>query len=329
MIMTLATILAALAFTANTDTTIAVRPGTRLEVQNFGGAIEVRVWSRNAVRVEAEHGSRARVIVDAAGKTVEVRSESRHGPPVPVDYRITTPVWMPLELGGVYTDVNVDGSKADVSAETVQGNVFVKGGDGFVKVSSIQGAVDVGGTRGRVEASSVNSGVVVRNVDGEVSVDAVNGDVILEGITGRLVEAETVNGDVTYLGSLLDGGRYRLASHQGDLVFGVPDKANAKVSIVTFRGDFQSDFPLSIERSHRGGGKFAFVLGSGGAVVDLESFAGTIRLERELKRLKERLDAERARLEAERDQMREERRAVRHLRDRDSGGDKDKEEDER
>jgi len=190
----------------------------------------------------------------------------------------------------------------------------VRGGKGFIRVSSLQGAVDIDGARGRIEASSLNNGVMIRDADGEVMVEAVNGDVVLEQIKARLVEAETVNGDVTYLGALLDQGRYRLASHQGDLVMCMPERTNAKVSIATFKGDFEVDFPVKFERSE-GGKRFAFVMGSGSAVVDLESFAGTIRLEQKLQRIQEELrrhrrhiEEERRHRELQREEIRKERR---------------------
>src|SRR2546429_6556714 len=59
MLTTLAT-LAALALAQQTDTTVPVRAGARLEINNFGGEIAVKTWSRNAVRVVADHSSRDR-----------------------------------------------------------------------------------------------------------------------------------------------------------------------------------------------------------------------------------------------------------------------------
>src|SRR2546430_12021584 len=40
-----------------------------------------------------------------------------------VDYTINAPAWMPLNLSGVSTDVEVDGTQAAVTAETVHGEV--------------------------------------------------------------------------------------------------------------------------------------------------------------------------------------------------------------
>ena len=82
MLTTLAT-LAALAFTQQTDTTVPVRAGARLEINNFGGEIAVKTWSRNAVRVVADHSSRDRISVDASDQLVRVKTDAGLFPPRP------------------------------------------------------------------------------------------------------------------------------------------------------------------------------------------------------------------------------------------------------
>src|SRR5260370_36523752 len=101
-----------------TDTTVPVRPGMRLDIDNFGGGISVKTWSQNAVRVQAEHSSRERVEVDASMSSVTVRASSRRGAPSTVDYTITAPAWMELSLHGTYTDIEVDGTQPTGTAAT-------------------------------------------------------------------------------------------------------------------------------------------------------------------------------------------------------------------
>src|SRR3989475_1901499 len=72
--LTTLTTLAALAL-QQTDTTVPVRSGARLEVNNFGGEIAVKTWSRSAVRVEANHSSRDRIQIVASDQSVHVKSE--------------------------------------------------------------------------------------------------------------------------------------------------------------------------------------------------------------------------------------------------------------
>src|SRR5213594_3723490 len=108
MLTTLAT-LAALALMQQTDPTVPVRAGARLEVSNFGGEIAVKTWSRSAVRVEANHSTRDRILIEASDQVVHVKSQGRRGPSQVVDYSITVPTWMALRLSGVYTDIAVEG----------------------------------------------------------------------------------------------------------------------------------------------------------------------------------------------------------------------------
>lgn len=263
---------------AETDTTIKVRPGARLQVDNFGGDIAVDAWDKNALRVVATHSARIRVFIEEAGPNIQIRASSRRGIPGRVDYQISVPTWMPLQLSGVYTDVTVEGVKNEVSVETVKGDVRLNGGEGFIKLSSVQGGVFVEHARGRLELSSVNEGVSVSDSEGELTIEAVNGDVILERVRSRMIQAATVNGEVRFLGPLDQNGRYRFSSHNGDLEVALPDDVDATVSVATFNGEFESSFPLLMNGTGKTEKRFSFRLGDGSALIDLETFQGTIHL---------------------------------------------------
>ncbi|HYK81599.1 MAG TPA: DUF4097 family beta strand repeat-containing protein [Gemmatimonadales bacterium] len=272
------TTLATLAMTPlqQTDTTVPVRTGARLEVNNFGGEIAVKTWTRSAVQIAASHGSREHVLVEGSEQLVRVKSEGRRGPPQMVDYTITVPTWMALNLSGVYTDIKVDGAENEVTAETVQGEITVVGGSGNISLSSVQGAVTLEKGRGRIDLHSVNEEIKVTAVSGDVSAETVNGDITLRDIESANVEATTVNGDVTYDGTIKDGGRYRFSTHNGDLQISVPEKAGVSVAVSTFNGDFSACFPVQLNRKTKH--RFEFTIGSGSARLELESFDGDIRL---------------------------------------------------
>jgi len=274
--MLAAVLLTASAFTAHTDTTVTVKPGTRLVVDNFGGSVAVSTWAKNAVRIEAEHSTRAVVEIETRDNTLRVSSSGRRGPPPATDYTITMPKGTELRVSGVYTDVSVDGSEADVRAQTVKGDISLRGGRGFISLQSVQGSVRVRAARGRLELSSVNDGVDAADVEGEIRAESVNGDLVLAGVTSSMVEASTVNGDICYQGVIAKDGHYRFATHNGDIRLGLPDDASATVSVSTFEGDFESVFKATLFDTGRK--RFNFTLGSGSAEIALESFQGTIRL---------------------------------------------------
>jgi hypothetical protein len=277
MLTTLAT-LAALAFAASqqTDTTLPVREGARLDVNNFGGEIAVKTWARSAVRITASHSSRDRIALTATDQVVRVKAEGRRGPPQVVEYQLTVPAWMILNLSGVYTDIRVEGTQAEVTAETVHGEVHVSGGSGNVSLKSVEGTVTLGKARGRIELYSVNEEIAATDLSGDVTAETVNGDIRLLRVESSNAEANTVNGEITYDGTIKDGGRYRFATHNGDLRISVPEKAGVTVSVGTFNGEFSACFPVQL--TEKRGRRFTFTIGSGSARLELESFDGNIEI---------------------------------------------------
>jgi hypothetical protein len=190
---------AALALFQQIDTTVTAQQGQRLVVDSYGGEIAVKTWGRNAVRVEADPPSRTAVEVSSSSAAVSIRSEGRRGPPASIDYTITVPAWMGLDLSGVYTDVTVEGVRGPITVETVQGEVDVAGGEGTVSLRSVQGSVKLRGAKGRIDVHSVND------------------EVVLERVDATSLNATTVNGDLGYDGPIRNGGRYILSTHNGDI----------------------------------------------------------------------------------------------------------------
>src|SRR5438128_12696433 len=170
---------AALARAQRSDRTGPVRPAARLEINNVGGEIAVKTWSRNAVRVVAEHSSRDRISVDASDQLVRVKTEAGRRGPSQIDYAVTVPAWMALNLSGVYTDIKVDGAQNEITAETVQGEISVLGGAGNVSLKSVMGAVTLEKARGRIDLSSVNEEIRATEVSGDITAETVNGGVAL------------------------------------------------------------------------------------------------------------------------------------------------------
>ncbi len=271
--------ISALALTQQIDTTVPARQGQRLVVDAYGGEIDVQTWARNAVRLEADPTSRTTVQINSAAGAVSVRTEGRRGPPSAVDLKLTVPAWMGLDLSGVYTDVKVTGIRAPVSVETVQGEVDVTGGEGLVSLRSVQGQVILRQAKGRIDVHSVNEDVRVSDASGEIVAETVNGEITLERVDATSLDANTINGDVAYDGPIRNGGRYALSSHNGDVTLAVADGASATVSVSTYNGEFESEFPVSL-RETRKGKRFSFTIGAGSAQVTLESFQGSVQLVR-------------------------------------------------
>ena len=268
-----------LALLQQIDSTVPVGRGQRLEVNAFAGEVTVTVWNRDAVRVQAEAEGSTGIEIDRSATTVSVRTSGRRGPPSDVDLQITAPAWMPLDISGVNTEMTIIGTRAGISAETVQGDVSAEGGEGLVSLRSVQGSVSLTGARGRLEVHSVNADVEVGTSSGEVTAETVNGDVTLDAVDASSVTATSLNGDVAYNGPIKSSGRYALSTHNGDVTVTVAEGTSASVSVSTFNGEFTSAFPVTLTETRKGK-RFNFTIGGGSAQVTLESFQGTIELVR-------------------------------------------------
>jgi DUF4097 and DUF4098 domain-containing protein YvlB len=268
-----------LAAAQQVDTTLNVGRGQRLDVNAYGGEITVRAWNRNAVRVEASTSDRDRVELSSSATVVSVRTQGRRGPPSEIELRISAPPWMAVSLSGVNTSMKVDGVRAPISVETVEGEVDVTGGEGLVSLRSVQGSVKLRGAKGRISVNSVNEDVEVAHSSGDVVAQTVNGEIALQVVDAASVDANTVNGDISYSGPIRAGGRYALSTHNGDVSLTVAEGTSASVAVSTFSGEFESEFPVPLRGTRKGKG-FNFTLGSGSAQVTLESFQGTIELVR-------------------------------------------------
>ena len=269
------------------EKTVDVTKGTRLVLNNQAGEVVVRSWDQDRVRIVANHGSRETVSAETTDNTLRIRTtRTGSGSRTPgslVDYQITVPRWMPVNLSGTYLDATIEGTQAEVTVETVHGNARVTGGNGSVSLRSVEGVITVDKASGRVQANTVNEGIRITNSSGEISAETTNGDVFIDNAQTSNLEVFTVNGEVTFNGTIRDSGVYKLGTHNGDIRVGLGGANNATIFVRTFQGDFAADFPVQLpegQNARSGSKRFNFTLGTGSARIELQSFGGDISLAR-------------------------------------------------
>ena len=133
---------------------------------------------------------------------------------------------------------------------------------------------------GSIDVQSTNGRVSVTNVRGDITAASVNGRITLQGIESSDVRAETTSGGVYYDGTIMDGGRYILSTHSGDVVVAMPEGVNATFGVSTYSGNLDTVFPVTVTGTRARGRPFNFTLGDGSARVELQSFSGDIELTR-------------------------------------------------
>jgi len=275
-----AALLAALAVAPQqqTDTTLAVAADGRLEIHNvMEGSVTIRTWNQAQARIVAEYEGDDAVEVRYSAPTLSVRVRPERLGSDATDLQITIPNRMSVEASGIEMVFDAEGLGSNVAVNTVEGAVSVQGGRGNTTLNSVEGGVSVEGAEGNIALVSVDGDVIVSRSSGVFSVQNVDGDITLDGITSDNVEVNTVDGDLLYRGTIRDDGRYFLSTHDGDITITVPDGTNARVSVSTFSGDLEADFPVTLsgDMDQR---SFSFTLGSGKALLEISTFDGTIQL---------------------------------------------------
>jgi hypothetical protein len=145
-------------------------------------------------------------------------------------------------------------------AGTVSGDLIAEDLEGDLELHSVSG--DASLTTGRGE---------------RVTVETVSGHVEIMDVRAPEVYGNTVSGNVTFRGPVLDKGSYEFTTTSGDISVGLPREPNAVLSAATFSGRFTSDMPVS-QASGRRRHRVSATWGTGSARLDIESLSGDIRI---------------------------------------------------
>ncbi|MEY4071603.1 MAG: hypothetical protein RL721_2217 [Candidatus Eisenbacteria bacterium] len=228
-----------------TDTLLKVGPGATLALGNAAGSVRVAAWPRNEVRVVAVHDRSVRVAVERTGGRLQLGARvADDGSPAVVEWSISVPAWLPVELAGREGDVEVTGLRAPVRARTMRGDVHVRSCQGPLQAHSVEGEVHVSDVDGNVTAGSVNNAIRIVRVSGPVEAQTVNGDIQLERLESPSVDASSVNGQVLVMSPFRPHGRYAFASHRGRVLVAVPDGQEMAVRMRSFNGQVEPLTPL-------------------------------------------------------------------------------------
>jgi len=272
------TLLLALAATAvqAADTIVEVRTGDRIVIEMLTGELSISTWNQDAVEVRSNDGPLS-VSVRRRGATVRVAGGEGRRRDRSADVTMRIPAWVDVEVGSRSMDVSASGIEGSLTIGNVNGDVLVENVSGAVDVRSVSGAVEIIDATGGVRASSQSDDVTLRRVSGPVEAHSGNGDIVLDDVRSVSVRAESRDGDIDFSGTVTDDGDYGFFLHDGDATIAMPAVTSAQVSVSTFDGEFQSEFAVRVDR-FTSGRQFDFVLGDGGARVQIDVFDGDISL---------------------------------------------------
>lgn len=263
------------------DTTVVFDARGTVVVNCPGGDIVVTASDRNELKVRARtengairftsNGSRA-TLEPATGRGCR---DGHFEVIVPAGARVTANSWN--------GSINVRGVQGDVEASTQSADIIIRDAGGRLDVESLSGDITVQGAKGETMMHTVSGDIEVGGARGDVEIETVSGDIVLRDVLARQIRTHTTSGDLVFGGQIVDGGRYEFSTHSGAVRLALPSDVGAQLSVSTFNGGIESDFPITLKAGEHGIGasqakKLSFTLGQGNARIIAETFSGDITL---------------------------------------------------
>ena len=260
------------------DTTLSLSSNGTVELEGASGNMIVVGWDGQEVRIRAtsDHGA---LRLDATASRIQVKGIGMGWDDI--RYEVNVPTGTRLLLNGRSTDVDVRGTRGDVEVHTQNGDVAILDAAN-VDVNALNGDVELGSVD-QVRVNLVAGDVRIDSVRGSVQAVAVSGDIEIHNAASRSVNVQTTSGEVFYDGTIDPNGRYEFSSHSGSVIVRVPADVSAAVSLQSYSGEIESDFPITLEGGVTIGGHprtVDFRIGNGGARITMNSFSGSVVLQR-------------------------------------------------
>jgi len=291
-------------------------PGGHISIEGDEGFIKINSWDKPEVHLVMTKRAWGRSQADAEKnlKKIEVRiSEyddrldiklvkerdsknysfwdlfdpdtwSEHGRSPTVDFELTVPKEINLEL------INDEG---DVTVKSIIGDVEIHVDEGDIEISDIAfNELNLSVDEGDID------GVDLINPDGRLAIEVDEGDVLFEDVRVRRLKVECDEGDISIKDlscnscnintdegdieldiSLNKNDRYRVYADEGNVSFYLPDAPDVKLDLEAEDGSIRSDFEVRI--SKKDDRRICRdTIGDGNALIEIYTDEGTIYLRR-------------------------------------------------
>jgi len=216
----------------------------RVSLENINGGVQIKVWDRAAVQVDAikkaykqNRLAEAQIRVSSTEESIRIATEypdenqnfrndeRRYDNPAIVEYTVTVPRKAMLE-----------------------------------SIELVNGSLDIDGVEGSVKASSINGRLNARGLSSDVRLSTVNGQ--LEATFLQLDESKPIS----------------IGSVNGNVTLIIPSNANASIRAGTVHGSISSDFGLKVKHGEYVGHSMDGQIGTGGPKIKLGNVNGAIRI---------------------------------------------------
>ena len=265
------------------DTVVVFDAKGSVSVSCPGGAVIITGADKNEIRVRARTDNGA-IRFSSNGSRATLEPTSGRGCS-DGHFEMTVPVGTKVVATSWSGSVSVKGVHGDIEAHSQSGDVQIRDAGARLDIEALSGDVVVTGVKGETRISTVSGGIELTGARGDMEIESVSGDVDLRDVAVKQVRAHTTSGDVSFVGQIIDGGRYEFNTHSGEVVLSLPGEIGAQLSVSTFNGGIESDFPITLIAGEHGIGssqakRLNFTVGRVTARISAETFSGDITLKR-------------------------------------------------
>ena len=268
-------------YRSSIDTTFAFDKNGSINVTAGSGDVTITGWSRDQIHVHAvSENSNIRLDASTSRMTLDLAGGSRGSD---THFEVSVPYGVRVTVRAASGDISVRGTRGEVEAHAQSGDIDVEDVTNRLDVKTLSGRIEAHGVAGDVDIGSTSGDVKITDLRGNVEVGTVSGEIELRGLTSKLVRAKTTSGDVTFDGLIDPAGRYDLATHSGDVRLHVQRDASAQLTVATWSGGLNSEFPITLKPGEHTIGssnakQIIFNIGGGAARISAETFSGDITI---------------------------------------------------
>jgi DUF4097 and DUF4098 domain-containing protein YvlB len=263
------------------DTTVTFDARGTVNISCPGGDVKVTGTDRNQIVV---HARTERGPLRFTSNGTSARLEPTNGRSCnDADFQISVPVGVRLTAGTWSGSLTVRGVHGEIEAHAQSGDIEIHDAGDRLEVETLSGDVTVNGVRGDASIHTLSGDVSLDHAASTVEIETVSGDIDLGSIASRQIRTNSTSGDLTFSGTIFDGGRYEFQTHSGEIRLELPANVGAELSLSTFSGEIDTAFPITLVQGDHGIGaaqakKLNFSLGKGTARIIAETFSGDVTL---------------------------------------------------
>lgn len=260
----------------------------RLVIESFNGAVEVSGWDQNTVDVSGTKYGPTQQVADDLKVSID-------NSPDAISIRVVRPSEHRNNLGARFV-IKVPRTALLDRITTSNGAIRTTDGTGPARLRTSNGQIRVNGLDGTLDAQTSNAPIELTDVNGDVVAHTSNGHIHAQRLNGTLeatttnsgvnaevkrtdkpVRVETSNGPVEL--TLPEGFSrdVRVNTNNSWITLHLPPMVNAHVVARTTNSSVSTDFDVRMQ------GEFSknhmdATIGNGGALLDLSTSNGSIRL---------------------------------------------------